>query len=35
MTNDLDDLIGPPLVCGATFIAVLANFIVAVHQYLE
>lgn len=24
----LDDLIGPPLVCGVTFIAILANFIV-------
>lgn len=27
--SPVDDLIGPPLVCGLTFIAILANFIIA------
>ncbi|WFD20974.1 alcohol dehydrogenase (NADP(+)) [Malassezia caprae] len=27
--GSFDDLIGPPLVCGVTFIAILANFIIA------
>lgn len=31
--GDFDDLIGPPLICAALFVAVLVNFIVRVQQH--
>ncbi|WFD44223.1 hypothetical protein MPSI1_002889 [Malassezia psittaci] len=31
--GSFDDLIGPPVVCAATFVAILANFIVAMKQH--
>ncbi|KAI3624106.1 hypothetical protein GLX27_002880 [Malassezia furfur] len=31
--GSFDDMIGPPVVCAATFIAILANFIISVKQH--